>query len=153
MRTANQSQSPTKSAEITDQKEMDQCIFTMEDFKHTCDLSDCSHMTRLQRIDQLFGFFADEPDYQKQYEHEIIAFPIRNPLINIKDAYLIPYDNYILFYTNLIYKVENFNPPKLNEILQSFFDKYFEENEKKFTIDIEKIIESMKPDEDSKPIW
>jgi len=95
MRMANQSQSPAKSAEITDQKEMDQCIFTMEDFKHTCDLSDCSHMTRLQRIDQLFGFFADEPDYQKQYEHEIIAFPIRNPLINIKDAYRIAQEELI----------------------------------------------------------
>ena len=37
----------------------------VDDFKDNFDADDCQHVTKLERMDQLFGFFADEPNYQK----------------------------------------------------------------------------------------
>ena len=59
---------------------------TTDDFSQNFDLESCQFISKLERMDQLFGFFSEEPNYQKQTEHEIVAFPIRNPLANIKEA-------------------------------------------------------------------
>lgn len=38
---------------------------TTDDFSQNYDLESCQFISKLERMDQLFGFFSEEPNYQK----------------------------------------------------------------------------------------
>lgn len=37
----------------------------VDDFKDYASVDNCPHVTKLERMDQLFGFFAEQPNFQK----------------------------------------------------------------------------------------